>query len=343
MFKAIHQPTGEEIIILDSQWVDLVSMLRLQSAEDLLVCQECRQPVRVRAGEVKRWHFAHKHKADCPYEGESPALLQARALLYGRLSTEFGSQVTLEKRVEDADLPRAIDCWVEREKGSFAFWILDTNLSRARRERLLGAFSELDVRVHWVFVADLLQTSVNKPHELHLSPSQRKFLQSSSFEPLYQPGTTLHFLNAQTQVLTTFRGLQLLHPPQVFCGHHLETPLSEVGIARGTGEFVHPGEKEKWLVYRDEQKQRQQQKREDDEARQQREREHQQKEQEERAERARQRVEQRAGQKETLLRTRGEGRKRCCILCGQVTADWWFRGDSPQTCKCNECIQKGLY
>ena len=36
----------------------------------------------VRAGEIKRWHFAHKHLQDCPLQHESPQILQARALLY---------------------------------------------------------------------------------------------------------------------------------------------------------------------------------------------------------------------------------------------------------------------
>ena len=110
MFKALHRPSGEEIVILEPRWRRQLDTLRLLDAQDDLVCQGCLQPVRVRAGEVKRWHFAHKHLQNCPYEFESPVLLQCRAVLYEWLVSQLGEDVvTLEKK---SPLPRPVDCWV---------------------------------------------------------------------------------------------------------------------------------------------------------------------------------------------------------------------------------------
>ena len=56
MFKAIHTLDDQEIIILDPEWEDVNKLNELRGLDrrDLLVCQECRQPVRVRAGEDRQ-------------------------------------------------------------------------------------------------------------------------------------------------------------------------------------------------------------------------------------------------------------------------------------------------
>src|SRR4030042_3577194 len=113
MFKALHRLNGEEIVTLEPRWRRQLDTLRLLDAQDDLVCQGCLQPVRVRAGEVKRWHFAHKHLQNCPYEFESPVLLQCRAVLYEWLAARLGGEaVTLEKK---ATLPRPVDCLANSE------------------------------------------------------------------------------------------------------------------------------------------------------------------------------------------------------------------------------------
>ena len=90
MYKALHTQTGEEIIILHPLWLKRIDDLRAMDQADWLVCQGCRQPLRVKAGEFKRPHFAHKHLQACSYGTESPEILNARAELYGWLLERFG-------------------------------------------------------------------------------------------------------------------------------------------------------------------------------------------------------------------------------------------------------------
>src|SRR5512144_1811457 len=118
MYKALHLQTGEEIIILHPAWKGRIPELRAMDRADLLVCQGCMQPLRVKAGQHKRAHFAHKHLKACSYGTESPAILNARAVLYEWLVAQFGLGVTVEKQFPESGLPRPVDCWVETERGT---------------------------------------------------------------------------------------------------------------------------------------------------------------------------------------------------------------------------------
>src|SRR5512138_2593900 len=117
MYKAVHAQTREEIVILSPRWCERIAALRALDRANQLVCQGCRQPLRVKAGAVKRPHFAHKHLNACSFGSESPEILNARAVLYDWLVRQFGQNpghsVTVEKQVEGFQLPRPVDCWVE--------------------------------------------------------------------------------------------------------------------------------------------------------------------------------------------------------------------------------------
>jgi competence CoiA-like predicted nuclease len=129
MFKALNRQSGKEVIILDPEWEERVDHLRSLDRKDLLVCQHCKQPARVRAGKIRRWHFAHKHLKDCPLQHESSTLLVARAILYKWLASKFeASAVTLEKELDQDFLPRPVDCWVEARKKRFAYWIVESQV-----------------------------------------------------------------------------------------------------------------------------------------------------------------------------------------------------------------------
>ena len=106
MYKAVHGQEGREIVILDSHWAKGIESLRALDQQDLLVCQGCKQPVRVRAGDIRRRHFAHKQLLTCAYGRESPVLLTARAVLYDWLVTKFGEKVTVEKKVDETSCSR---------------------------------------------------------------------------------------------------------------------------------------------------------------------------------------------------------------------------------------------
>ena len=110
MYKARHRPSGDDIIILDPRWMAQLDHLRVLDKQDALVCPGCEQPVRVRAGKIKRWHFAHTHPETCPFRRQSPELLKTRAVLYAWLVGKFGERaVTLEKIAADVHFPRPID------------------------------------------------------------------------------------------------------------------------------------------------------------------------------------------------------------------------------------------
>jgi hypothetical protein len=248
MLKAQHAQTGEEMLILAPRWKGNLSGLRQLDHQDLLVCPGCRQPVRVKAGRVKRWHFAHKHLANCPFEKQSPLLLATRAALYEWLVTQFGEErVTLEKLVEG--LPRPLDAQVSGEPGA-AYWIFDNRMPPDERDRLRQKLSHLGAPVIWVFAAPILKTEPEQTAQIHLTTTEREFktqTDSDIAQPLetFSPGETLHYLDAETETLITYRNLNLRHPPQLFTGRRLETPLAAVRVDSLTGDFLHPGEAEK--------------------------------------------------------------------------------------------------
>jgi len=257
MYKAIHRETNAEIVILEPTWAEQIKSLRNWGKRDVLVCQECQQPVRVRAGQVRAWHFAHKHRQDCPIGHESPQLLQARARLYRWLVGKFGTErVTLEKRTEGADLPRPVDCWVKGEC-NFAYWIFEAGLKPQRRDVLHTALARPDVVVHWLFLTAMLQQDEDDNGAVHLTTTEREFMRPSDYDnPVFPGGRTLHYLDHATGGVTTYRGLHLRHAPQVYQGKPLVHPIDQILVSPKTGEFVHPGEHEQLKAYQEEKKKR---------------------------------------------------------------------------------------
>lgn len=219
--------------------------------QDQLVCPGCSQPVRVRAGEIRQWHFAHKHLQNCPYDYESPILLETRALLYKWLTVKFKKGfVTVEKKLEGIDFPRHIDCWVEIEGKRFAYWIFDARVPLHEREQLSIGMTTAKVNPVWVFVADLLRSDDTDPQQINLTTTERDFICPSRYDestipPFQLCEGSLHYLDAKQARLETFRGLHLVHSPQLYVGHRESSLFSEVLVLGSSGEFVHPGEHER--------------------------------------------------------------------------------------------------
>ena len=342
MYKAVNVQNGQDIIILHPRWARAISELRSLDHQDILVCQGCRQPVRVRAGGTRLWHFAHKHLANCSYEQGSPALLGARAALYEWLTTKFGESVTLEKTLDANHFPRPVDCWVESEACRIAYWIVDAPLKAQTRDSIKQGFQQLGVMVNWVFVARMLREREGAPDSIHLTTTEREFMQQTGYDEMVSGslfvGKSLHYLDADTHTLTTFRGLQLVHSPQLFEGHKESHEMSAVLVAPGNGEFVHPGEHERLKDYRQEKG----------------EREERQKQLERSSppkllvtactpqatlsevfrERPTPQVEQWSGYAQ---------REAPCEFCGKTTADWWSYDGNTGLCKCRECSRQGKW
>lgn len=257
MFKAINKTTLSSIIILDEKWDARIDELRLMAHQDLLVCQECNQPVRVRAGgenafgrekkRIIRRHFAHKHKQNCSYQSESYKLLAARVSLYNFLKRKFKDNVTIEKKNDDPRFFRPFDCWVDFNGHSFAYWIFDQGLKAQKREGLLAAVKESNFVVNWIFDGSILNNDVEDRNIVNLSTTERTFQSPSKFNitsDYHQLGKTLHFLDSNDDKMVSFRSLQLQHEPQQHYGLRKESLLTDLMVSPSSGEFVHPGESE---------------------------------------------------------------------------------------------------
>ncbi len=334
MYKALHAPSNQEIVILDRRWAAQVDYLRGLDRKDALVCPGCRQPVRVRAGRVRRWHFAHKHLANCPYAKESPTLLGMRACLYDWLVSCFGGEaVTIEKMPDAAHFLRPIDCWVDTdtEGMSFAYWLLDRRTPPDERQDLRTGFNQLGIPVQIVFAAGMLRPDVLQYQQrVHLTTTERAFLRTTPLDSAWQThfehlGGSLHYLDPEQGTLTTYRNLLVFHAPQLYSGTRLHHPLVEVQADPTSGAFIHPGEIE------------QQRKR-------QALRSEQQRKAQERLDKAQDFFATKSGKTPSLSYPLAQAethtpfkREATCRICGQVTADWVQYDGGTGTCVCRNC------
>jgi len=254
MFKARRGSTKEEIIILDPYWrEETIGLLRRQGRDDELICPVCKQPVLVRAGKKKRWHFAHKDLTNCPLKNESPNILQARILLYSWLKSKLGEKVTIEKYFPESNLPRPIDCYVELSADKkIGYWILDKGI----RDRwvLKDAFSSLGISTVWVPLTTMLREDDEDLDSVHLTPTERELSFSSDYNQLYSRyDESLSYLNVEEKTVLTLRGLHCVHSPQKYrFFSKQEAILDQVSFSPLTGEFVHLGEYDRLLEHRKE-------------------------------------------------------------------------------------------
>lgn len=259
MYKAINRQTQEEVIILSQKYAGQIEVLRDLDRLDILVCQGCHQPVRVKAGFERRHHFAHKHKQSCSFGSESTEILDARAVLYEWLVTKYPTGVTIEKRIEDSSLPRPIDCWVEVGTNRFAYWIFDGGMKPSTREEITSAFHQLKCSVTWVFVESMLRADETDPDHINLSTTEREFIHHSEYDEVAGEkgsifGKTIHYLLAEAGKLVTYRNLVVIHLPGTYEGNIQITAMGYVKLSPKTGEFVNPGEYEALSQLREERK-----------------------------------------------------------------------------------------
>lgn len=334
MYKAVHLHSGEEILTLGPAWRGRNKDLCAFTGQDLLVCQGCRQPVRLKAGPRKRPHFAHKHLQGCSYGGESPRLLAARALLFEALSARAPGQVDVEWMPEGADLPRAVDCLVRVQGGaSYAFWIIDTHLKLEARQQIHAAFASLGVAVTWVLLAGMLRPDPNHPAWMLLSPTERDFLCQTAYDEIGREqhllesdfGSTLHYLDEENGVLITLRSLVRVHPPNVFAGKREESLLELVELSP-QGEFVYAGEERALNASRSQRLR-----------------------QVERVRRWLEPVRKDPPKQQELIaapsvQSTMQVDKVTCIFCGEWTDNWWasWVEDGERLGKCRDCLERGL-
>ena len=335
MYKAINIRDGSDVILLDSRWSDALDSLRSLDRQDTLICQGCKQPLRVRAGEVRRRHFAHKHLRNCNHGHDSPELLNARAVLYEWLVVKSGGKVEIEKEICNDHSLRPADCWIERETGSVAYWIVDAAMKPQFRETVQSDFRKTGVTVNYVFISQMLREDKSEAECIHLTTTEREFMNKSAYDDLaekrYLVGKSLHYLDADNGSLITYRGLQCIHEPQLYKGCKQSHALSLVLLDAQTGEFIHPGEDERLKKFQREQIEQ---------------------------EKRRQQLpastgnysyassyvtrEQLTEKKSALERP---DRESICEICGKKTPEdkWWTFSGITGLCKCKDCLQQGKY
>jgi len=201
----------------------------------------------VRAGEVRRWHFAHKHRQNCPLGRESASVAQAKALLYPWLRSKYDDALVFEKDDVGGGLPRPIDFYVATGDGGAIYWIVDKAIRPDERHNLRKELKNVGRHINWLFTEDMLAEGDGEG-TVDLTTTEREFRSDGKYDKPYA-GSSLHYLLSEPARIRTYRDLQVVHKPQRFRGGVFEHPVGDMLILRSTGEIVHPGDHERLRRY----------------------------------------------------------------------------------------------
>ncbi|HLX62343.1 MAG TPA: competence protein CoiA family protein [Planctomycetota bacterium] len=260
MFRAFDVERGHDVISLESFDALELDRLRRKSAEAHIHCPTCKHPVSFKAGTIRRPHFAHKHLSDCPAGNELPELLAARAVLYDWLKTKFNDGVTLEQPIDGAELPRAVDCWVNYKDKRLAYWIVTNAIQKPESRQLIkDAATKAHADLHLVFLSTMMRRNEAPNGELNLTTTERDFLGESAYDKIYcsphhYGHGSLHYLDTEARTLITFRAMQCIEDPGRYKGTERQTTFADVMVSPLNGEFVLPGEHERLVIVEAEEK-----------------------------------------------------------------------------------------
>jgi len=271
VFQSFHRTQRTRLNLLifqERQDRSKIESIREECRQEEWICEDCSEPVTVRAGEIYRWHFAHQRKSDCPRQNESHQLLTLRAALFGWLERKFPGRVEIEYRVKDGNLARPIDCWIrESDSGPswpIAYWIHEKGIRGAHDQvALADQLRRLTPNVNFVFDHRRLPNGESSESAVpkwfgegkrySLSPTERGMIQATAYDQIYaeQSEGSLHYLEPKGEGrLTTLRAIRALHGTQVFGAVPIDSALPELQIHPKTGEPVHCGEYERLQEYR---------------------------------------------------------------------------------------------
>jgi hypothetical protein len=256
MFMSIDRGTDQPVVSLEDQYSD--EELRALGREGSLVCPECRSPVHFRRAEPHRRHFVHTHRQDCPHDSQKPAIASALPVLYDWLRTKFPGNVRVEYQPSRGErLLRPIDlCVVDKGRLKAAYWLFMGG--RQRYNEVRRFFTRARVLVNWIYVGSLQDVEpstalgavahpipdAEQPSwgNLHLSPVHRDLITRTRYDAIRALGS-VHFLDPESQQLTTYRDLQLVHGPQGFYGRVFCSAVSSL-LTHGDGELCHRVERQ---------------------------------------------------------------------------------------------------
>jgi hypothetical protein len=174
-----------------------------------------------------------------------------------------------------------------------------------------------------------------------LTPTERAFVETTPFDTIEagtgSAGGSLHYLDAEREILTTYRSLSLFHRPNWFKGIKKSSPMANLLVGRQDGAVIHPGELTRMKTIR---------------ARQ------------ERLESRRKKFQDRQQTWEERLTGQREMREPSvpagihepptepddfqsplpCATCGQLTTDYWsvfYDESGRKLCRCRDCLERG--
>jgi len=258
VFKVFDVEANEFRTVLD--WKtreELESIFRAAGRAGQLLCPHCREQVIFRYSDIHMPHFAHKALGACPYSSESMAILQARAALYGFLKKHFGASVEIEHALPASDMPRPVDCWVQRDGKPIAYWLMEKGTrGTVRIDALHKGITGTGAIVHFVFLAQILRELPEEKGVFRLTPTEEHLMYRSKWDNAYSDykysAGSLHYLNVleQSAELVTLRSLRYERCVRHFSSSNiLRTEISKMAVDAESGEFVHPGEESLLLEY----------------------------------------------------------------------------------------------
>jgi len=199
---------------------------------------------------------------------------------------------------------------------------------------------------------------------VHLTITEREFAQATKYDaPIHPNGQSLHYLNEVSGEVIIYRGLRLVHKPQVYEGEPVRTSLSAMLALSKTGEFVHPGEYDRLKAFeREQERLGAERQRLEEESRKQLETLQRRKNQQTMTHlplnspampqpnfsrfsptlpKSSFISEKESGDAPLLGLLHGVQKSGICEYCGEQTQDWWHYDGKSGTCRCRKCLREG--
>lgn len=344
MFRALDTKTNDWVVIANYEREDIPA-LREKCWSGHIRCRGCGLEVIVKAGEILVFHFAHKADNQCPLEHQPGDVLNAQDALYRWLRKKFGDAVAIEHAPDGTDLSRPFDCWVETDRGRFAYWIVGKKITPYQREAVQNVAEGLGAKLHWVFLAKRLKQG--RADIAKVGPIEREAIaEPTDYDRMHRPPDqcpwgSLHYINAKEKTFTTLRAISS-RTASICKARIITTSLEQLLVSRVTGDPVHPQEGADVTRYREAELRR---------------KEEQQRQEEQRCaaqraileDRRRRVAELGLAPKPPPLPTPAPPPVRSawslkweatCVFCSKATTDWYRSEGGKKTCICKGCRSK---